>query len=331
MRKNVFGAVLTVTCAALGSAGAAAQSTDGKYPSKPIRVLVPFPPGGTPDIQIRMLGEHLAQRMGQPFVVDNRGGASGTIALETAARAQPDGYTLIIGTVGNWTVTPHLFKLSFDVQRDFTHIIHIATTPGVLIVHPALPVNSVKDMIANAQKNPGALNYGSSGIGGFGHMCTELFSAMTKTRYTHVAYKGVAAAMTELMGGHIQFMFNSAAPSMPHIKAARMRGLATTGATRLAMLADLPTVAEAGVPGYENTSWSAIAGPAHLPAPVTARLNREMNAVLQLPGIRERFTALGSTITGTTPLQAAEILNAELAKYGKLITNAGIPRATSVQ
>ncbi len=317
-------AIVLLPAGLLVSVTAVAQ----QYPAKPVRVMVPFPPGGTPDIQIRMMGEHLTQRMGQPFVVDNRGGASGTIAMETAARAQPDGHTLIIGTVGNWTVNPHLFKVAFDVTRDFTHIIHIATTPGVLIVHPALPVNSVKDMIAHAQKNPGGLNYGSSGIGGFGHMCTELFSALTKTRYTHVAYKGVAAAMTELMGGHIQFMFNSAAPSMPHIKAARMRGLATTGAARLAMLAELPTVAEAGVPGYENTSWSTISGPANLPPAITTRLNREMNAVLQLPDIRERFTALGSTITGTTPAQATEILKSELAKYGRLIANAGIKPAS---
>lgn len=298
------------------------------YPTKPIRVMVPFPPGGTPDIQIRLMADHLTKSMGQPIVVDNRGGASGTIAMEITARAQPDGYTLLIGTVGNWTVNPHLLKLSFDVVRDFTPIIHIATTPAVLVVHPSVPAHTVKDLIALAQKSPGALNNGSSGTGGFGHMCMELFMAMTKTKFTHVPYKGVAAAMTELIGGQIQVMFNSAAPTMPHIKANRVRGLATTGAARLAVLSDLPTVAEAGVPGYENTTWSTIAGPAKLPAPITARLNREMNAVLQLPDIRERFTVAGSTITGGTPEQAATILKSELAKYGKLIAEAGIKPAT---
>jgi tripartite-type tricarboxylate transporter receptor subunit TctC len=299
------------------------------YPSKPIRVLVPFPPGGTPDIQIRLLADHLTKSMGQPLVID-RGGASGTIAMETAARAQPDGYTLLIGTVGNWTVNPHLFRLSFDVVRDFTPIIQLATTPAVLVVHPSVPVRSVRDLIVLAQKAPGALNYGSSGIGGFGHMCTELFAAMTKTRFTQIAYKGVAAAMTELIGGQIQLMFNSAAPTIPHIKAQRVRALATTGTTRPAVLSDLPTVAEAGVPGYENTTWSTIAGPARLPASVTARLNREMNAVLQLSDIRDRFAAAGSTVTGGTPQQAVAILKADLAKYGKLIVDAGIKPATGM-
>lgn len=298
------------------------------YPVKPIRVLVPFPPGGTPDIQMRQLNEHLTQRMGQPFVVDNRGGASGTIAMEIVARAQPDGYTLIIGTVGNWTVNPHLFKLPFDVLRDFTPLIHIATTPAVLVVHPAVPAHSVKDVIALALKSPGTLNYGSSGTGGMGHMCGALFAAMTKTRMTHVPYKGAAAAMTDMIGGHIQLLFNSAAPTMPHIKAARVRALATTGATRLAVLGDLPTVAEAGVAGYENTSWSTIAAPAQLPAPIAERLNREINAVLQLQDIRERYTAAGSTITGGSAKQAQDILKSELAKYGKLIAEAGIRPAS---
>jgi tripartite-type tricarboxylate transporter receptor subunit TctC len=270
------------------------------------------------------MSEHLSSRLGQSIVADNRGGASGTIAMETVARAAPDGYTLLIGTVGNWTVNPHLLKVNFDVTRDFTHLIHIATTPGVLILYPGVGVNSVKELIAYAQKNPGALNYGSSGTGGFGHMCTELFAAMTRTRYTQVSYKGVGPALTELIGGQIHFMFNSAVPSMPYIKAARVRAIATTGATRLALLSELPTVAEAGVPGYENSSWSLVSGPAQLPAPIAARLNREINAVLQLPDVRERFAAAGSTITGGTAAQADAILRADLAKYGKLIVSAGI-------
>ena len=310
----------------VASVTVAAQS----YPSKPIRVLVPFPPGGTPDIQIRLMTDHLAKSMGQPFVVDNRSGASGSIAMETTARAQPDGYTLLIGTVGNWTVNPHLLKLSFDVTLDFTPIIHIATTPAVLVVHPSVAAHSVKELIALAHKSPGALNYGASGIGGFGHMCAELFTAMTRAKFTHVAYKGVAAAMTELIGGQMQLMFNSAAPTMPHIKAQRVRGLATTGAVRLAVLSELPTIAEAGVPGYENTTWSTIAGPANLPPPITARLNREMNLVLHIPEVRERFVAMGSAVTGGTPGQAAAILKADLAKYGKLIADAGIKPAAGL-
>jgi len=309
--------------------GVAATAHAQMYPTKPIRVVVPFPPGGTPDIQIRMMNEHLAPRLGQSIVVDNRPGGSGAIGMDLVARAQADGYTLLIATVGNWTVNPHLLKLPFDVQRDFTPLIHLATTPAVLVVHPAVPAHSVKALIALAQNQPGALNYGGSGTGGFGHMSAELFSAMAKVKFTHVPYKGVAFAMTDLIAGQIQLMFNSAAPTIPHIKAKRVRALATTGAARVAVLIDLPTVAEAGLPGYENSTWSAIAGPAKLPVPIIERLNRDMNAVLQQPDIRERWSAMGSTITGGTPAEAAAIMRAETAKYGKLIREAGIKPESS--
>jgi tripartite-type tricarboxylate transporter receptor subunit TctC len=309
---------------ALECAGMSPTVQAQTYPAKPLRVLVPFPPGGTPDIQIRMMSEHLLPRLGQAVLVDNRPGASGAIAMELAARAQPDGYTLVIGTVGNWTVNPHLFKLPFDVQRDFTPVIQTATTPAVLVVNPSLPVRSVRELVALAQKQPGALNYGGSGVGGFGHMCTELFSAMTRARFTHVPYKGVGFAMTDLISGQIQLMFNSLAPTMPHIKTQRVRALATTGASRADAMRELPTVAEAGVPGYENTTWSMIAGPAKLPSAITTRLNGEMNAVLQLADVRERLAAMGSTVTGGTAAQAAARIRADLAKYGKLIAEAGI-------
>jgi tripartite-type tricarboxylate transporter receptor subunit TctC len=298
------------------------------YPVKPVRVLVPFPPGGTPDIHIRFLNERLLARLGQPIVVDNRAGASGNIAMETAARAQPDGYTLIIGTVGNWAVNPHLFKLSYDVLRDFSPVVQIATTPAVLVVHPTVPVHSVKELIAFVTKAPGTLNYGSSGVGGFGHMCAELFSVMTRTRMTHVPYKGAALALTELTGGHIQLLFNSAAMTLSHIKAGRVRALATTGATRFAAMADLPTVAEAGVPGYENTTWSMVAGPAKMSSAVVERLNSEFNAILREPDIRERFAGAGSTVTGTSARQASDILNVEWQKFGRLVRAANIPPAT---
>ena len=300
------------------------------YPSRPIRMLVPFPPGGTPDIQVRLLNERLTQRLGQPLVVDNRAGASGNIAMEIAARAQPDGYTLIIGTVGNWTVNPHLFKLGYDVLRDFTPVINIATTPAVLVVHPSVQAHSVRDLIALAAKNPGALNYGSSGVGGFGHMCAELFATMTKTRMTHVPYKGAAAALTDLTGGHLQVLFNSAAATLPQIKAGRVRALATSGATRLAAMSDIPTVAEAGVPGYENTTWSMIAGPARMPAAIVERLHGEISTVIKAPEMRERFAAVGSTVTALDPRASRDTLNAEFVKFSKLIRDAGITSSGSL-
>ena len=327
MKGTLLVVGLLVMAAASSGRTQAQVANGGTYPSKPIRVLVPFPPGGTPDIQFRVLAEKLVPRFGQQFVIDNRAGASGNIAMEIAARAPADGYTLIIATVGNYAVNPHLYKLPFDVTKDLAPIIHIATTPAVLVIHPSVQANSVKELIALAQRKPGELNYGSSGVGGFGHMCAELFAAMTKTRMTHVPYKGAAAAQTDLIGGHIQVLFNSAVPTLPHIKGGRLRALATTGTARLPILPDLPTVAEAGVPGYENSTWSTISAPARTPRPIVERLNQELNAVLQMPEIRERFAAAGSAVTGGTPKQAQDILKSELAKFGKLIKEAGISAA----
>jgi tripartite-type tricarboxylate transporter receptor subunit TctC len=313
--------------AGAGVVGLACGQTPPKepaYPVKPIRMVVPFPPGGTPDIQGRMLTDKLAPRLGQQIVIDNRGGANGIIGMEVVARSPADGYTIIIATVGNYSVHPHLHKLPYDVLRDFAPVIHIGTTPGLVAVHPSVPVKSVKELIALARQRPGELNYGSAGIGGFGHMSGALFTVMTKTKMTHVSYKGLANALTDLVAGNIQVSMNSALPTIPHMKSGRVRGLATTGSKRLGILPELPTVAEAGVPGYENSTWSAISAPARTPQPIIERLNREFAAVLALPDIRDRLTAAGTTITGGSPEQFLEFWKSELAKYGKLIREARI-------
>src|SRR5688572_15551536 len=220
------------TVFAVASTFAAAQTKDTPYPSKPIRCIVPFPPGGTADIQARMLFEKLAPRLGQQIIIDNRGGANGSIGMELTARAPADGYTIVLATVGTWVINPYLYKLSYDVL-DFAPIIHVATTPGVLIVHPSLPVKSVKELIALAKRRPGELTYGSAGIGGFGHMSAELFSMMAQVKMSHVPYKGTGPSTVDLLGGHIQMLFNSAVPSVPHVKSGKVRALATTGATRM--------------------------------------------------------------------------------------------------
>ncbi len=325
MRQALLQALLVFAATGV-SAGAGAQVTSKElaYPAKPIRLVVPFPPGGTPDIQGRMLAEKLAPRLGQQVVIDNRGGANGIIGMELVARAPADGYTIIIATVGTWSVHPYLYKLPYDVLKDFAPIIHVATTPGVLAVHPSVPVKTVKELIALARQRPGDLNYGSSGIGGFGHMSAELFSVMTKTKMTHVSYKGLAHALTDLVGGHIQVSFNSALPTVPHIQSGKVRALATTGTARLAILPDLPTVAEAGVPGYENSTWSAIGAPARTPQSSIERLNKEFAAVLQMSDIKERYAAAGSTVTGGTPEQFHDYLKLELTKFDKLVKEAGI-------
>jgi tripartite-type tricarboxylate transporter receptor subunit TctC len=316
--------LFALAAAALCGDAALAASADADYPARPIRLVVPFAPGGTPDIQARLLAEPLRDRLGKAVVVDNRVGANGIIGMEIAARAPADGYTLIIGTVGNWAVHPHLSKLAYDVVRDFAPVIHVATSPGVLVVNPSIGVNSVKDLVAMAKQHPGKLNYGSAGIGGFGHVCAALFEVLTQTRLTHVPYKSTVTAMAEIVTGQIQVLFNSTVQTMPHIKSGRLRGLATTGASRAAVLPDLPTIAEAGVPGYENSTWSAIAAPAGTPQPIVRRLNSEFARILKLPEIQERYAASGSTITGGPPEEMRAILKTELAKYGKLVKEAGI-------
>jgi tripartite-type tricarboxylate transporter receptor subunit TctC len=294
------------------------------YPSKPIRFIVPFPPGGTTEIQARMIGDKLSPRLGQPVVIDNRPGANGSIGMELTTRAPADGHTMIIATVGTWTVNPLLSKLPYDVLTDLAPLIHIATTPGVMIVHPSVPAKSVSEMIALARQHPGGLTYGSAGFGGFGHMCAELFSTLAGVKMTHVPYKGSAPSLTDLMGGHIQLLFNSALPTVPHINSGRVRALATTGARRMSILPHLPTVAEAGLSGYENSTWSGLGLPARTPQGIIERLNKEINAVLQLAEVREAAGAEGSMITGGTAEEFRETLKSELAKFAKLIKAAGI-------
>ncbi|HSN40660.1 MAG TPA: tripartite tricarboxylate transporter substrate binding protein, partial [Burkholderiales bacterium] len=276
------------------AAGFAAPAVAQNYPAKPVRFVVPFVPGGPTDIQGRMLGEKLAQQLGQQVIVDNRGGAGGNIGMELVARAPADGYTIVIATVGTWAVNPHLYKLSFDVLKDFAPIIQVSSSPGVLVVHPSVPVKNVKELIALAKARPGELNYGSSGVGGFGHISGELFTLMTKTRMTHIPYKSSAPSLTDLISGQIQVLFNNAISTVPFVKSGRMRALATTGATRSSALPDLPTVAEAGVPGYENSSWSAIGAPAGTPKTILARLHKEFADILKMPDIRKKHADVGA-------------------------------------
>ena len=317
---------LTLLAAAGFSVAAQAQPAPGSapYPTKPIRFVVPFPPGGTTEIQARKLAEMLRQRVGQPVVIDNRPGANGSIGMAIVAKAPADGYTIILANVGNWAVHPHLYKLDYDVVKDFAPIIHVATSPGLVVVHPGVAAKSVQDLVALARQKPGQLNYGSNGAGGFSHLAGELFAAMTKVKLTHVPYKGAAPVLTDLMGGHIQLSFNSVVPLLPHVKSGKLRALAATGATRISLLPDLPTVAEAGVPGYEAATWSAMAAPAGTPRPIIQRLNKELAAILQSPEMTESARAEGSVINGGTPEQFRDFLKTELAKYGRLIKEAGI-------
>jgi len=319
--------IAVLTALALASAAHAQTKGPAGYPTKPIRFVVPFVPGGPTDIQGRMLGEKLSQRLGQQVIVDNRGGAGGNIGMEITARAPADGYTLVIATVGTWAVNPHLYQLSFDVVKDFSPITQVSSSPGVLVVHPTVNAKNVKDLIALAREKPGALNYGSSGVGGFGHVSGELFTLMTKTKMTHIPYKSSAPSLTDLIGGQIQVLFNNMISTTPHVKTNRLRALATSGAKRSPALPDIPTIAESGVPGYENSSWSAVAGPAGMPRPLVAFLHKEFVGILRMPDIAQKHAEVGAEIIASTPEQFHAYLKAEVNKFGKLVKAAGIKAA----
>jgi tripartite-type tricarboxylate transporter receptor subunit TctC len=315
--------IACVIALALSPAVNAQTKGPGDYASKPVRLVVPFVPGGPTDIQGRMLAEKLGQRVGQQVIVDNRGGANGNIGMEIVARAPADGYTLVIATVGTWAVNPHLYNLPFDVVKDFSPITQVSTSPGVLVVHPTVQAKTVKELIALAKEKPGQLNYGSSGIGGFGHISGELFTLMTGTKMTHIPYKSSAPSLTDLISGQIQVLFNNMISTTPHVKTNRLRALATTGARRSPALPDLPTVAEAGVPGYENSSWSAIAGPAGMPRP----LHKDLVEILKMPDIQQKHAEVGAEVIASTPEQFHVYLKTEVNKFGKLVKATGIKAA----
>lgn len=323
--KRLWPSALVVLANACVPAAVAAQpSAPAAYPVKPIRFIVPFPPGGTTEIQARRLAELLRQRVGQPVIIDNRPGANGSLGMGIAANAQADGYTIILANVGNWAVHPHLYKLSYDVFKDFAPIIHVATSPGLLVVNPTVAANDVKAFIALARQKPGEINYGSNGAGGFSHLAGELFASMTDIKLTHIPYKGAAPTLTDLIGGHIQASFNSVVPTLPHVKGGRLRALGATGASRISLLPEVPTIAEAGVPGYEASTWSAIAAPAGTPRAHVQRLNAELAAILKSPQMQEAARLAGSTINGGSPEDLRDFLRAEHAKYGKLVKETGL-------
>jgi tripartite-type tricarboxylate transporter receptor subunit TctC len=321
-RFNGLLAALLVSVPHMSQAQPAAG--EGAFPSRALRIIVPFHPGGTPDVQIRLMQERLAQRLGQPVVIDNRGGANGIIGMEIAARAAPDGYTVTYATVGAWTVHPFLIKLPYDVLKDFTPVIHTAVTPGVLVVHPSVQAKTVKELIALAKEKPGQLSYGSAGIGGWFQIATELFAYMANIKLLHVPYKGAAFALTDVMGGQVQMMVNTTIVAAPHIRSGRVRALATTGAQRSHTLPDIPTMDEAGVRGYEGNTWCGLGAPARTPRHIVERINRDITAVMQTPEVHQKLMEGGSQVTGGPADTFLQILKTDLEKYGRLIKAVGI-------
>jgi len=295
------------------------------YPARPIRIVVPFPPGGASDVTARMLADKFASSWGANVVVDNRTGASGIIGTDIVAKAAPDGYTL--GFVAlSFAINPSIHKLPYDANRDFTYITVVASNPLALVVNNNVPVHSVKALIDLARAKPDALSFASSGTGTSPHMSAELFKLLAGVQILHVPYKGSTAAHPDLLGGRVSMMFDPVAAILPHIKAGRVRALGVTSKNRSAELPDAPPIADA-VPGYESTSWVLIMGPAKIPAAISDRLHKETVRALAFPDVKERLARMGSDAVGSSPQEARAFIRAELEKWAKTVKAAGITSA----
>jgi tripartite-type tricarboxylate transporter receptor subunit TctC len=295
------------------------------YPSRPIRLIVPFPPGGGNDILARTVGQRLTEVIGQQIVVDNRAGAGGVIGATTAAQALPDGYTLFLGSVGNLAHNPALKEnLPYNPVRDFAAVSLLATSSFILLVNPSVPAKSVQDLIALAKASPGKLDYASSGSGSSLHMAMELFRAATGIDMLHVPYKGANAMMTDLISGRVHVVFTTMPPALPHVKSGKLRALGVSTAKRAAATPDVPTIAESGVTGFDVSNWQGITAPLKTPQPIVLKLNRDLNATLKLAGMSDALAAQGLEAAGGTPEEFGKLIKSEIAKYTRVVKAAGI-------
>ena len=324
MRLRPLSCIVTaaLSAAALGALPAHAQGT---YPNKPIRIIVAYTPAGTTDILARALGQKFTETWSQPVIVDNRPGANGNIGTEAAAKAQPDGYTLLMGTAATHGVNPSLYpKLQFDAVRDFAPIGLTAVVPNILVVNNALPVKNVQELITYAKANPGKLAHGSPGIGSTGHLSAELFKSMAGITMAHVPYKGSAPTLQDVMGGQIQVVIDNIPPYLPHVKVGKIRALAVTPAKRSPAAPDLPTLDEAGLKGYDASSWFGLFAPAGTPADVVAKIAAESQRILQLADVRDRLLALGAQPVGSSPAEFGKFVGDEISKWAGVIRKANV-------
>jgi tripartite-type tricarboxylate transporter receptor subunit TctC len=315
----------TLLLAALISAVAFAPAhAQQPYPAKPIRIISPFAPGGGNDILSRTIAQKLTENIKQQVIVENRPGANGIIGTEAAARATPDGYTIVLIPSGHAVNASLHRKLPYDSIRDFTPITLVGSSPLILAVHPSVPAKSVKELAALAKARPEQLTYGSAGIGSSGHLGGALFETLTGAKMVHVPYKGMALAVSDLMGGQVSLVFGTSLSVMPHVHSGRLRALATTGAKRSSALPELPTVAEAGVPGYEASLWYGFVGPARIPNDIVRRINSEIVAVLKSAEVRERLASQGVEASPSTPEAFGQLMVSDLDRWAKVVRRAGI-------
>ncbi len=314
---------LCTACLILAVATPAIAQSD--YPTRPIRMLVPFSPGGASDTAARVVSQQLAPRLGQQIVIENRPGAGGVIGAELAARATPDGYTLLMGSNTEIVINPNLYKkLPYDTQRDFTPISLVADTPLILVVHPSVPAKTVQELIALAKAKPGVLNYASSGNGSTVQLASEMFKTMAGVNIRHIPFNGSAPAVIQTIAGETQLVIPAMPAALQQARSGKLRALAVTTAKRVAAAPELPTVAESGVPGYEITIWNGLLAPSGTPKPVLDRLHAEVLKVLAMPEVKQSFTNIGAEIVTSTPVQFAAFIKSDLAKYAKVVKDADV-------
>jgi len=320
----VKGSTMLWVLAAFLSAG---QPASGQaFPNRPIRMVVPFPPGGSIDTVARSIAQRWVTNLTQQLVIDNRGGAGGTIGTELVARASADGYTILYGNAGPLSIGPHLYaKLGYDLFKDFAPVSQVTSSPFMIFAAASLPVNSVHELIAYARERPGQLNYATSGVGSGLHLMGELFKSVTGVNIVHVPFKGLGQAMPELASGRVQLAVSTAAGMAAHVKAGRMKGIVSSGARRSPQLPDVPTCFEAGIPGFHSTSWHAIVAPAGTPKPVVLKLQQTLAATLAIPELRDQLVMReDAEPVGSSPEELAKLLRSESAKWGKVIQSIGV-------
>jgi tripartite-type tricarboxylate transporter receptor subunit TctC len=306
------------------TAVAHAQTTLAPYPSRPVRVMVAFAAGGAGDTSARIVAQKLSERLGQQFVVENRTGAGGTIGAAAAAKSNPDGFTLLMGSSTEMTVSPHIYKsVAYDTIRDFAPISHVASQPLILVVNPGVAAKSVQELIALAKSRPGELNGASAGIGSTLHLAQVLFENAAQVKFTHIPFNGSPQAAQATLSGETQLNFGTVPATIELVRAGKLRGLAVTGATRMNAIPDLPTVAESGLPGYEMLIWTALFAPRGTPSEIVSRLNTEVIRILAMPDVREAFAKLGTDVSSSTPEQLAAYVAAEWARMGKIVAGSG--------
>ena len=315
---------IVIPAAAVACAFATGAAQPAAYPDKPVRMLVGFAPGGGTDTTARAIAQPLSEALGQQVIVDNRPGAAGNIATDIASKSPADGYTVLMGTIAALAINPSLYaKLPFDPLRDFEPVTLAVSSTNVLVVHPSLPVKSVKELIALANSQPGKLTYGSSGVGGAGHLAGVLFDQLAGTKMVHVPYKGGAPAMIALVGGEVQLVFATAETAVPQIKAGKIRALGVTIAKRTALLPDLPTIAESGLPGYEANNWYGVLVPAKTPHAIVERLNRDIVKILNTPATKDMLFRQGLDASPSTPQEFGAYIKSEIAKWAKVVKASG--------